>query len=82
MNKVKLLFFATLKEKAGTNLSELEIPSGLTVLEFKEKLFSAFSALPKSRANIIVAINGEFAFDAEKIPQDAEIALFPPVSGG
>jgi molybdopterin converting factor subunit 1 len=82
MNKVKLLFFATLKEKAGTNQADLDIPNGLTVGEFKEQLFDAFPNLPKSRANLLVAINGEFAFDSEKIPQAAEIALFPPVSGG
>jgi len=30
----------------------------------------------------LVAINKEYAFDQEEIPQGAEIALFPPVSGG
>lgn len=82
MIKVKLLFFATLKEKAGTGQAELNIPDGSTIVEFKEKLFSTFPELPKNNANMIVAINGEYALEAEKIPKDAEIALFPPVSGG
>lgn len=82
MNKVRLLFFAILKEKAGTNQADLDIPKGLTVGEFKEKILVTYPNLPKSRSNLVVAINGEFAFDNEDIPQAAEIALFPPVSGG
>lgn len=31
---------------------------------------------------LLVAINKEYAFDGEQIPANAEIALFPPVSGG
>jgi molybdopterin converting factor subunit 1 len=82
MNKVKLLFFATLKENAGTSQADLDIPSELTVREFKEKMFVTYPNLPKTKANLVIAINGEFAFDNEKIPLGAEIALFPPVSGG
>lgn len=82
MNKVKILFFATLKERAGTKKSDLEIPDRITVGEFKDLLIDAYPELPKSKANLLVAINKEYAFDAEKIPEGAEIALFPPVSGG
>jgi molybdopterin converting factor small subunit len=31
---------------------------------------------------ILVSVNKEYAFDEAAIPQDAEVALFPPVSGG
>ncbi len=30
----------------------------------------------------IVAVNQEFAFDTDLIPDNAEVAIFPPVSGG
>jgi molybdopterin synthase catalytic subunit len=30
----------------------------------------------------LIAINREFAFDEQTIPENAEIAIFPPVSGG
>lgn len=82
MNKVKILFFATLKEKAGTDEADVEIPDQISVGDLKELLFQQFPHLPKSKANLLVAINKEYAFEQEKIPQGAEIALFPPVSGG
>jgi len=82
MNRIKIMFFATLKEKARTNETSLEIPQGITVGEFKEWLFGRFPNLPKSKSNLLVAINKEYAFDQEKIPDASEIALFPPVSGG
>lgn len=82
MNTVKILFFATLKEKVGTASSELEIPDDLNVADFKQLLFQQFPQIPKHSSSILVAINKEYAFDNEKIPSGAEIALFPPVSGG
>ncbi len=30
----------------------------------------------------LISVNQEFAFDDDIIPENAEIALFPPVSGG
>ncbi|HLD94168.1 MAG TPA: molybdopterin converting factor subunit 1 [Anaerolineales bacterium] len=82
MNKVKILFFATLKDRTGTRESHLEISAGTTVSELKDLLLQRFPELPKSKASLLVAINKEYAFDQEEIPQGAEIALFPPVSGG
>ncbi|MEX1248808.1 MAG: molybdopterin converting factor subunit 1 [Anaerolineales bacterium] len=82
MNQIKILFFATLKDRAGTTKADLEIPDGTTVAELKELLFRRFPDLPKSKANLLVAVNKEYAFDQDQIPQGAEIALFPPVSGG
>ena len=32
--------------------------------------------------NVLVSVNKEYSFDETAIPQDAEVALFPPVSGG
>jgi molybdopterin converting factor subunit 1 len=82
MNKIKVLFFATLKEKAGVGETELEIPDSISVADFKQLLFKQFPNLPQSTANLLVAINKEYAFDQELIPAGAEVALFPPVSGG
>jgi molybdopterin converting factor subunit 1 len=82
MNMVNILFFATLKEKAGLAKTELALPDRLTVAELKQLLFERFPNLPKSGSSMLVAVNKEYAFDQDQIPQGAEIALFPPVSGG
>ncbi|HEY4717695.1 MAG TPA: molybdenum cofactor biosynthesis protein MoaE, partial [Anaerolineales bacterium] len=37
---------------------------------------------PQSSSSMLVAVNQQYAFDRDVIPAGAEIALFPPVSGG
>ena len=79
---VEILFFATLTERAGVERASLELSPGTTVLDFKALLRAKFPALPEGDSTLLVAVNKEYAFDHETIPADAEIALFPPVSGG
>jgi molybdopterin converting factor subunit 1 len=82
MNRVKLLFFATLRDRAGTKSLEMEIPLELTVQGLKDKISSDYPALRESMKSVLVTINREYAFDDAVIPQNAELAMFPPVSGG
>jgi molybdopterin converting factor subunit 1 len=82
MNHVKLLFFATLRERAGTRSMELDIPAELTVQGLKDKLSSEFPNLKDSMSSVLITINREYAFDEAVIPPNAEVAMFPPVSGG
>ena len=82
MNKVHVLFFATLKEKAGLSETQLDLLDGSNVAGFKKALFTRFPDLPRMSSTLVVAVNQEFAFDTDPIPAGAEIAVFPPVSGG
>ena len=82
MNRVKLLFFATLRDRAGTKSLELDVPVELTVQGLKEKLSREYPNLRESMSSVLITINREYAFDDAVIPQNAELALFPPVSGG
>ncbi|MBI4759923.1 MAG: molybdopterin converting factor subunit 1 [Chloroflexota bacterium] len=82
MNKIRLLFFATLRERAGTKALELEIPPDMTVRGLKEKLAAEYPSLRESMKSVLITINREYAFDEAVIPANAEMALFPPVSGG
>lgn len=82
MNNIKLLFFATLRDRAGTKSMDIEIPSDLTIQGLKDKLALDYPNLAQSMSSVIVTINREYAFDEAIVPQNAEIALFPPVSGG
>ncbi len=82
MHKVKILFFATLRTRAERRSMELELENDLTVAGLKEILVAQIPALEASLPSTLISINREFAFDEEIIPEGAEIALFPPVSGG
>ena len=82
MNRVKLLFFATLRDRAGVKSMELEVPADLTVQGLKDKLASEYPNLRDSMSSVIVTVNREFAFDEAVIPLNAELGMFPPVAGG
>jgi molybdopterin converting factor subunit 1 len=78
----KILFFATLKDLAGIREIIVEIPEGLTVEGLKVILQGRFPSLKVALDHALVAVNREYAATTSTIPPDAEIAIFPPVSGG
>jgi len=82
MNRIKLLFFATLRDRAGTKSMDLDIPNDLTVHGLKERLSLEYPNLQESMSSVLTTINREYAFDDAVIPHNAELAMFPPVSGG
>ena len=78
----KVLFFATLREKAGVRETTIEFPQGSHISDIKNIVMENYPALGSSMDTIIVALNHEFGFDEDAVPNGAEIAMFPPVSGG
>ena len=82
MNRVKLLLFATLRDRAGTKSIELDVPPDLTVQGLKDQVSAEYPSLKESMKSVLISINREYAFDEAVIPPDAELAMFPPVSGG
>ncbi len=82
MNKVSILFFATLRDQAGVKTSMMEIRPGETIAELKDDLVKEFPKLAGLMEHSLVSINHEYHFDESVIPENAEVAFFPPVSGG
>jgi molybdopterin converting factor subunit 1 len=82
MNNVKTLFFANLRDRVGTRSANLEIPQQTNVADFKVILIDKFPALRGLTGHILISVDREYVFDDAIIPDAAEIALFPPVSGG
>jgi molybdopterin converting factor subunit 1 len=80
--KVKIFFFATLSDYAGAKTVDLEVPAEITVAMLKELLVNKYPRMAAAQKSIMVAVNREYAASEQKIPLNAEIALFPPVSGG
>lgn len=82
MIQVTLLFFATLRDITGQRRMTKTIPDDLLISGLKEMLVDEFPGLKEIMTSVIVSLDHEFAFDTTSIPSEAEIALFPPVSGG
>ena len=82
MAQVKIMFFATIRDRAGVKSLEMQIPDDMTVQGLKEKISADYPALKQSMETVLISVNREYAFDDAVIPANAEIAMFPPVSGG
>ena len=82
MNHITVLLFATLRDRAGIKSTELEIPPEMTVQDLKDLLVESYPGLQETMDTVVVSINREFAFDENVVPENAEVAMFPPVSGG
>jgi len=82
MNRIKLLFFATIRDRAGIKSMDLDIPENMTVQGLKDKIAEEYPNLKESMKSVLITIDREYAFDEAVIPPNAEMAMFPPVSGG
>jgi len=84
MMKVKVLYFAGLREQLGTAGEDLELPA-TTVAGLRSQLIARGgawqSALAQGRA-LRVAVNQEMAQATTSVKPGDEIAFFPPVTGG
>jgi sulfur-carrier protein len=83
VNSIRILFFATLRDKAGMRATEIEIPAGTTVRDLKGLLIEQFPNLDwQIMDHCLASVNQDYRADEDEIPVDAEVAFFPPVSGG
>ncbi len=74
--------FARAKDLAGAESLRLVLPQGATVADLRARLAAECPALAALLERCAIAVNDEFAEDALTIPQPAEVAVLPPVSGG
>jgi len=79
---LRVLFFATLKDRAEVSETTLELHNAVRVGEIKVLLRERYPGLAPVLDVCLVAVNREYASDDSIIPENAEIAFFPPVSGG
>ncbi len=78
----RVLFFATLRDKTGVKEARMEFPNGTRIVDLKAMILEKFPDLKSNMDTLIVALNHEYAFDEDIVPDGAEIAFVPPVSGG
>jgi len=84
--KVRVLFFAGLREQLGTPGEEIDLPVGVTTVGglrgyLSEKGNSWKSALSEGKL-IRMAVNQDMVQQTAAIKAGDEVAFFPPVTGG
>jgi molybdopterin synthase catalytic subunit len=82
MIQITLLFFANLRELTGMKQTSIDLPEQTTVQQLKEIVAESFPEISPALGTVLVSVDKEFAFDEDLIPEGAQVALFPPVSGG
>lgn len=74
---VRVRLFAMLRERAGRDVVELELPDGASVAD-------ALAALQDVTAGVtcVLAVNRDYADSGRILAAGDELALIPPISGG
>jgi sulfur-carrier protein len=82
--KVQLRYFASLREALGPG-EALELPEGTTLAGLRDTLLARggrhAEALARGRA-VRCALNQVMADESAVVGEGAEVAFFPPVTGG
>jgi molybdopterin synthase sulfur carrier subunit len=78
--KIRVLFFASLRDISGVADKELIVDRGKSVAELWQQVSADFELLPEK---VLCAVNQEYVdTDYQLQDGDQEIAFFPPVTGG
>ena len=82
MMRVKVLFFAALRERVRRSEAEWTLPDGATVADLWEAVVVAHPDVEPLASSMSFAVNQEYAERGHPLRDGDEVALIPPVSGG
>jgi len=80
--KVKVKFFAILRERAGTAETTKDIQDGSTVGQLWGSLQQDFPKLAVPGIRLLYAVNQEYVTSDHILKDSDEVVFIPPVSGG
>ena len=79
---VKVLLFAHTREIVGSADIQIDIERGSTGEALLDKLERLYPEMGKHRPYLKLSMNGTYLANTQEIEENAEVAVFPPVSGG
>lgn len=77
-----VLLFAGIADRAGTRRIEVASEPGDTVASVRDRVVAQFPAIEAFVANLLYAVDEEYARPESAVAAGATLALIPPVSGG
>jgi len=80
--RVRLLFFAVLRDIAGTGERELSLNDGTTAREVWQWMRDAYAPLAAYTQPPMIAVNEAYASPETVLRDGDEVAFIPPVAGG
>jgi molybdopterin converting factor subunit 1 len=78
--RVRLRYFASIRERLGRTTEEIDVPDGSTVAHVWERLVAEAPALAQQRYR--PAVNQEYTTPEQTLSDGDELVFIPPVSGG
>ena len=82
MRRIDIRLFAAARERAGEESVQIAVPNQAVIGDVRRILANEVPALAEQSAYLLFAINNEYVKDDDPIPENCELAAFPPVSGG
>jgi len=82
MVKVQVYFFSTIRARVGEKIIQVELPPGSRVRDLKREIARRYPEAAETIAGMLASVNKVFSDDSTEIPDQAEVAFFPYVTGG
>ncbi|HSC89397.1 MAG TPA: MoaD/ThiS family protein [Polyangiaceae bacterium] len=79
---LRVLYFAALRELAGTSGEVVELRGELTVRELIERLEASHGSLVGQLSRVRCAVDGELVAGDHRLEGASEVAFLPPFAGG
>lgn len=81
--KIKVLYFAAVRELVGKDEEEIDLPSSVsTIGDLAAHLSKSHATLAGRLSSVRIARNETFATKDEHLEEGDVVALIPPVAGG
>lgn len=80
--RLKVRLFAVARQLAGREILTLDLPDGATLSDVRRRLAEEAPRLAAVLGQVRFAIGTEYADEEAVVPEGAEVACIPPVSGG
>jgi molybdopterin synthase sulfur carrier subunit len=83
---IKLLYFARVREAIGCDSEHLNLPDSVTTInhciDWLESLDTKYAAAFSDRTKLRFALDQQMVWEETLLEGAAELAIFPPVTGG
>ncbi|HEY6843391.1 MAG TPA: molybdopterin converting factor subunit 1 [Thermoanaerobaculia bacterium] len=80
--RVRLLYFAVLRDIVGRSEEVVELPEGTRAIEIWSRLRDKHAQLARYERPPMTAVNEEYVDASSALRDGDEVAFIPPVAGG
>ncbi len=80
--KIKVKFFASLRERVGVSEVDLECPDRSSVADLRVRLAERYRQPEAFASTLLVSVNWDPAGEGHLLREGDEVAFLPPMSGG